>query len=131
MTLFSSRLANSNLAQESVVGVDDSVASQCRRINVQDREASALFFGQVLRVGLINAELLQSEEQLVNTLDSFVKLGTLSPSEHDLRESSLAVFRVLGAQSVEYLGGRLRRLVQHASFNCSDKQVVRGSDGCS
>ncbi len=67
MTLLSSRLTNSDLAQESVVGVNDSVASQGSRINVQNSEASTFFFGQVLGVSLVNTELLQSEGS-VNTL---------------------------------------------------------------
>lgn len=59
MTLLSSTLTNSDLAQEAIVDVNNSIPGNGVRIDVEPGKAIDFFGRQIIRVGLVDAELLQ------------------------------------------------------------------------
>ncbi len=59
---FFGALANRDAAQHAVVDVDHTAPGQGFGVDVETREAGALFFGQVVGIGLLYAQFLQSLE---------------------------------------------------------------------
>lgn len=108
MTLLGGSSADSDAAEMSVVDVQDASPGDSLWVDIKAGELADFLLGKIIRVGLVNAELLQA-------------------AEHDRRELSLAVLD-RDQSSVE--GGiLLSALVEHAGINSSGEEVVSSGDG--
>ena len=102
--------ADLDLAQEAVVGVHHAPPGDAGRIDIQASEAALLFSGQIVRVGLVDAQLLQA-------------------AQHRRREAAVALL-IGRAQRVEQLLViRLLGFVEDAGIDGRRQQVVGGGDG--
>ncbi len=98
-----------DLAQEAVIGIHDTPPGDGTRINIQAGEATALFWGQVVRVQLVDAQLLQA-------------------TQHGRRELALAFF-VQGAKGVKEFFVILLTFMEHTGINGGSTQVIGCGDG--
>mmetsp|Transcript_2534 Transcript_2534/g.3358 ORF Transcript_2534/g.3358 Transcript_2534/m.3358 type:complete len:279 (+) Transcript_2534:918-1754(+) len=101
-------LSDGDLSQESVASIHDTVPCEGSWVKVQSHKFGNFFRGQVVGVGLVDAQLLQS-------------------AEHDWGEFSGSVL-LSRAQSVEQSLILLCGFVEHSGFNLSSKKVVSSSD---
>ena len=102
-------LTDGDVAQHAVVGVHHTPPGQGFGIDVQAREAGAFFLGQVVGIGLVDAQFLQS-------------------LEHRQGEFAAAVFGGR-AQAIEEASSLWRDFVEHARVNGRGQQVVGCRDG--
>ena len=107
--LFLGTLADGDLPQHAVVGIHHAPPGDAVRIDIQAREAAALFRRQRVRIGLGDSQLPQ-------------------PPQHHRRESAAAV---LGrrAEPVEQHLRPSDRFVKHARVDGRRQQIVRRGDG--
>mmetsp|Transcript_25213 Transcript_25213/g.62246 ORF Transcript_25213/g.62246 Transcript_25213/m.62246 type:complete len:499 (-) Transcript_25213:39-1535(-) len=102
-------LTHGDEAQEAVVHVHHAPPRDLVLVDVEARELALLLQGEVVRVRLGDAQLLEA-------------------LEHHGGELALALL-VLGAQAVEQRVVLLGRLVEHARVNGGGEQVVGHADG--
>jgi hypothetical protein len=108
LALFSWSKSSRNVTEVSVVGVDNSVPSYLGGVDVEANELAPLLFGQVVRVRLRDAELLET-------------------LEHDRSESANALLGRTEAVEEGLVG--LSRFVEVTSRDGGGEQVVRSSRG--
>ena len=99
-----------DLAQEAVVGIDHTAPGDAGRIDIQAGKAGFLGGGQLVGIGLVDAEFLQ-------------------PAQHGRRELTVALL-IGGAQGVEQLFViGLLGFVENASVDGRGQQVIGCGDG--
>src|SRR5688572_7086447 len=101
--------ANLNFSEEAVVHINDAAPLHTVRVYIQACEATAFFLCQFVRIGFVNAELLEA-------------------AQHGWREFAIALL-IKWAESVEEFLIILLGLVHHTRIECRGAQVMCGGNG--
>mmetsp|Transcript_48218 Transcript_48218/g.121354 ORF Transcript_48218/g.121354 Transcript_48218/m.121354 type:complete len:586 (+) Transcript_48218:36-1793(+) len=109
VTGFRRTLTDGDLAQETIVGIHNTLPGDSLRIEIQTNKLGNLLRSEVIRVGLVNAELGQT-------------------FEHDRRKGARTIFGTRAEATKEGLI-LLSALVEHACIDRSRNQVVCSGDG--
>lgn len=100
---------NLNLTEMAVVDVEDTLPGNGVGVDIKTSKAADLLLSQVIRVGLVNPELLEA-------------------TKHNLLKLALALL-VLGDETVKERTVLLGGLVEHAGIESSGEEVVGGGNG--
>ncbi|KAG7143984.1 hypothetical protein HYQ46_007275 [Verticillium longisporum] len=108
LTLLRRGCANSDSTQVAIIHIQNTAPSDSLRVDIQTREATDFFVCKIIRVGLVNAKLLQA-------------------TEHDRRKGTLAI--LCGDKAAVQRSILLRVFMEDTSLDRSGEKVVRCCNG--